>query len=426
MRAFSRADARRYLELANTLDALLDIARPLMTAHPTRPGVQPLARAVSAVVRRRRDLADVARLVSSSAAELIAGRFEHPVNRGALASVCAAFGPILADATAVVLVAFGWYLRHGVSRPIGGTQCYPDALLRAFTEAGGSVRCRAHVSEVLVTGDRATGVRLVGGEEIHARRAVLATCDPRSALATLLPSGALPPELVARAAAIPSYGDGVAPFRVDIATAGRVGLERYERRRGDGLDLRKPGIFVGTLEQAIAAETAAVAGTLPDPINLYVGIPTGADPSQAPDGQDTVWIYAAPMPLRPHTGWDALKPRAVDAVITRAAEFVDGIVEQAIDEAAETPDEMAARLNVSHGCLWHVDLSVWRMGPLRPARGFSGYRTPIPGYYLGGAGSHPMPGMSSLPGRLASSQILADLKPGARLRRSASSRALAR
>jgi phytoene dehydrogenase-like protein len=114
------------------------------------------------------------------------------------------------------------------------------------------------------------------------------------------------------------------------------------------------------------------------------------------------------MPLRPYRGWPSLKPEATDRVIARASEFVDGLVELSIEEASETPDEMAERVHATHGCLWHVDLSVWRMGPLRPARGLSGYRTPIPGYYLGGAGSHPMPGMSSLPGRLASQQIIAD------------------
>jgi phytoene dehydrogenase-like protein len=133
-------------------------------------------------------------------------------------------------------------------------------------------------------------------------------------------------------------------------------------------------IFVGTFEGAIAAETAAVSGRLSDPINLYVGIPTGATTA----------------------------------------------------EASETPEEMAARLHATHGCLWHVDLSIWRMGPLRPARGLSGYRTPIAGYHLGGAGSHPMPGMSSLPGRLASAEILGEWRSGTTVSRAAGSRVLAR
>jgi phytoene dehydrogenase-like protein len=408
MRKFSRADARAYLELTNTLEALLDIATPMMTAHPTRPGLKPLSQMLAAALRRRRDLREVARLTSSSAAELIGGRFSHPVSRGALASVCAAFGPIIGDATAVVLLAFGWYLRNGVSRPLGGTQAYPDALVGSLNQAGGSVMCDARVAEILVDGGRATGVRLVDGRVVRARRAVLATCDPRTALIDLLPGGALDPAMTARAAAIPSFGDGIAPLRVDMALAGHVGLDRYIRRRADGLDLRIPGIFVGTLDDAVAAETSAAAGRLPEVINLYAAIPTGADPTQAPDGQDTLWIYAAPMPLRPYQGWPELKPHATDAVIERAAQFIDGIAELEIDRACETPDEMASRVNATHGCLWHVDLSVWRMGPFRPARGLSGYRTPIANYYLGGAGSHPMPGMSSLPGRLASEQILKD------------------
>ncbi|MHB8694976.1 MAG: phytoene desaturase family protein [Solirubrobacteraceae bacterium] len=408
IREFSRADARAYLDLAQTLDALLEVALPYLTAHPTRPGAKTLSQAALGALRRRRELPGVARLLGSSCAELIDGRFEHPIVRGALGSISAAFGPILDDGTAVVLLALGWYLRYGVSRPIGGTQTYPNALRSALLELGGTIRCDASVDEVILEGDRAVGVRLVDGEEIGARRAVLATCDPRTALEGLLPAGALDREMTARATAIPVYKDDLAPFRVDVALAGRLGFDRYERRRSDGVDLRIPGLFMGTLEAAIEAERAASAGRLPDPLNLYAGVPTGADPTQAPDGQDTLWLYVGPTPLHPIEGWEVLKPRATEATLARVGEFIDGVSALAIAHRAETPPEMAARLHAAHGCLWHVDLTLSRLGPLRPARGLAGYRTPVEGYYLGGAGSHPTPGMSSLPGRLAAAQIVRD------------------
>jgi phytoene dehydrogenase-like protein len=186
---FSPADARAYLDLARTLDALISLGVPLLMAHPTHPGRTALTAAAKAVVKHRRDVRNVATLLMSSCGEAIDERFRHPVVRGALGSLCSAFGPVLADGSSIVLLALGWYLRYGVSRPIGGTQALPDALGAALEKLGGTIRCGSPVDEVVVTGGRATGVRLAGGEVIHAGTAVLATCDPRTALLSLLPSG---------------------------------------------------------------------------------------------------------------------------------------------------------------------------------------------------------------------------------------------
>jgi phytoene dehydrogenase-like protein len=92
--------------------------------------------------------------------------------------------------------------------------------------------------------------------------------------------------------------------------------------------------------------------------------------------------------------------------VARAAQFIDGVGEFEIGRAVDSPQDMARRFRVSGGSLWHVDLSLFRLGPMRPARGLSGYRTPVDGFYLGSGGSHPTPGMSGLPGRLASDEIL--------------------
>src|SRR5436305_10136992 len=47
---------------------------------------------------------------------------------------------------------------------------------------------------------------------------------------------------------------------------------------------------------------------------------------------------------------------------------------------------------------------------MRPVAGWGGHATPIAGLYLGGAGSHPGPGVLGGAGWLASRRILADRK----------------
>ncbi|WP_299693360.1 hypothetical protein [Hydrocarboniphaga sp.] len=118
------------------------------------------------------------------------------------------------------------------------------------------------------------------------------------------------------------------------------------------------------------------------------------------------------MPAEPETPWAHLAAPTAERVVARAAEFLGGVREFEIGRSFESSHDLARRFNVTAGCLWHVDLSLSRLGPMRPARGLSGYRTPVPDFYLGGAGSHPTPGLCGLPGRLASSEILRRIRAG--------------
>lgn len=60
--------------------------------------------------------------------------------------------------------------------PAEGIQRIPDQLVAALPR--GSVRCNARVSELLVTGGRVHGVRLISGEKIEADQVVVATSSP--------------------------------------------------------------------------------------------------------------------------------------------------------------------------------------------------------------------------------------------------------
>jgi phytoene dehydrogenase-like protein len=135
-------------------------------------------------------------------------------------------------------------------------------------------------------------------------------------------------------------------------------------------------------------------------------IPSAMDPSQAPDGQDTLYAWSGWMPGNPHEGWEALAPRAAEATIDALSHYYDNIRELEIGRLVESPLDITRRTHVTNGQVWHVDLTLNRMGPLRPALGFGGYRTPIPGLYLTGGGTHPGPGVSGIPGQLAAQTIL--------------------
>ena len=74
---------------------------------------------------------------------------------------------------------FGWVLcglaqEHGFPVPEGGAGRLTAALVDRLRSHGGQIECGRRVERVLVRSGRAVGVRMAGGEEIGAGRAVLA------------------------------------------------------------------------------------------------------------------------------------------------------------------------------------------------------------------------------------------------------------
>ena len=53
-------------------------------------------------------------------------------------------------------------------------------------------------------------------------------------------------------------------------------------------------------------------------------------------------------------------------------------------------------------------MTIDQLFSLRPAPGFSRYRTPVAGLYLSGAGTHPGGGVHGMPGKLAAAAVLGD------------------
>ncbi len=74
-------------------------------------------------------------------------------------------------------------------------------------------------------------------------------------------------------------------------------------------------------------------------------------------------------------------------------------------------DDFAERLGASGGNITHVDMAMGRAGPMRPARGLGGYRTPVDGLYLSGAGTHPGGGVTGAPGYVNARVVIGN--PGA-------------
>jgi phytoene dehydrogenase-like protein len=104
-----------------------------------------------------------------------------PFIRNWLDLLCFLLSGLPADGTSAAEMAFmfaDWY-RPGVvlDYPIGGSGAMVDALVRGLQRYGGQLMLSAHVQEIIVEKERATGVRLRNGKTIKARRAVVSNAS---------------------------------------------------------------------------------------------------------------------------------------------------------------------------------------------------------------------------------------------------------
>jgi phytoene dehydrogenase-like protein len=401
---FNRADGRAYLELANALEAAMNIAVPYMNSNPVRPALREIASGAVRSARHPRRFGPLTEFLTSSQAEFIDSRFSDHRIKSLLAAV-PCFAPISADGTAWVLIYFGLIHRVGVGRFQGGTGAITDALARCFADAGGTIRLDAAVGSIVVRNGRACGVQLESGEQIYARN-VVTTNNAATVLGDWLPDGALPDRLAERVPYIPTSSTHASSFKIDVALSGRAELSNHQINRRDDVDLRRPALCLTTFDDHIAAWAACARGAVADPLPGFAILPTGMDPTQAPDGQDTFWFWSGIAPAHPARPWPELADATAESVLGDAAKYIDGLEKLEIDRRVMTPEDIEARFRAPDGNVYHVDPVATRFGPLRPLRGAAGYRTPVEGLFLSGASTHPSAGICGIPGQQAARAVL--------------------
>ena len=405
IRRFSPKDARAFVTLMDQLMPACETAMSLMATNPVRPEFWKVVGSVR-LLRRPKSLGILAGLATASSAQAIQERFEHPTVQAGLAQLASYGSPVTKENTGINLMIVPLIMRCGMARPIDGMGTLPASLQRCLTAAGGRLRTDARVEEFLLEGGRVRGVRLVGGEEVRGAT-VLAATEPTRVLNQFLPAGTLPDHLAARAAHIPTRHDGCAHYRVALALRGRLTLKRHSAARTDDLDIRIPTHMVGSLDDISRGITDAGNGRLPNPLPFSGIINSAADPTVAPNGQDVLSLWSGWVPLEPAQDWSTLKAKAEKEFIARdeLLRRYRGTGDRPLGGVAAGDDRTHQRAQRQRLPRGH-DLG--RMGPLRPALGFGGYRMPVSGLYLSGAGAHPGPSVSGLPGQQAARTLLRD------------------
>lgn len=317
--------------------------------------------------------------------------------------------------------AFGWIMcglgqRHGFPVPEGGASALSQALVRRLEAHGGALRCGARVERVLVRGGRARGVRLAGGEEIRARRAVLADVDAPTLYRGLLRPEELPRRLL----------NDLSRFEWDSATV-KVDWTLDEPIPWTARELRRAGTLHVTegIDHLTHTMGQLATGRIPDRPFLVMGQYAVTDPTRQPAGKDTAWAYAH-VPQHVHgdaggdlTGrWDPAEDEAfadrMQEQLERAAPGFAGVVRR---RRVTGPHGLHAEDgNLVGGALNGGSANVHQLAMFRPVPAQLGRPgTPIAGLYLASASAHPAGGVHGAPGTIAARTALRSLR--ARVRR---------
>jgi phytoene dehydrogenase-like protein len=290
----------------------------------------------------------------------------------------------------------------------GGMGGITQAMARAAREAGVEIRTGAPVARVRVGGGRATGVLLEDGSAVTAD-VVLSNADPKRTFLGLTPPDALP---AAFRASVERLSTRAAYLKFHAALRE---LPDFSRHLGAGFDPRylAQTKICPSAEAFLAAWGDAQAGRPAAAPLMEVQIPSVYDPTLAPPGHHVVSVWALWAPPRlAHGSWDARRREVGERLVDQLTAYAPNFRRALVDWTLFTPADLEARVGLTDGNIRHLDLVPAQLLGRRPLPGWASYRTPLPGLYLCGAGTHPGGEVTGAPGHNAAQAVLRDLLQG--------------
>jgi phytoene dehydrogenase-like protein len=414
----SRADADSYLEFDRYFDRVAHLLRDLMMVTPPDLSVRDVPEwiKVGARLRRwtRRDIVDVVRVFTMSAADFLDEWFTDERVKGGLATqaLVGSWGGPMSPGSAYVLMHHwvgeveghtgGWGWVHG------GMGALSEALAASARSHGARTRTGAPVRSVLVEGGRARGVQLADGEVIRARR-VVSAAHPVTTYLDLVGERHLPAEVTQ---AIRRYRSRSGSVKVNLALdqlpvprawSGEVPGDPHR-----GLIAISPS--VDYLERAW--DDAKYGRTSAEPYVELV-LPTVLEPRLAPPGKHLALCFTQFGPYELAEGsWETERDIYGKRIVSLLDEYMPGIAGSVEHMEVLSPPDIEARYGLIGGNIMHGELSIDQMFSFRPVPGYADYRTPVDGLYLCGSGTHPGGGVMAVPGRNAAMAVLRDARRG--------------
>ena len=405
--SFARFSARDAAAVRRWHDEFVPIVATILERESRSPPLPSAERrALLAQSRLGRRLLEVSAL---SPLEFVHREFEHPTVKAGLL-----FFNGLREVDLRVR-GFGHHIPALLASPDkaqmsqGGSAALARALEAAVRESGGDIRLATEPRRIVVEGARAVGVETRDGEVIRARQFIASSLNPQQTFLDLLDPLVLPREV----------RDSAEKFAYNLLAplfALNLDLREPPRYRAaeDHPELAHAFMVIIGLDHVDQFQDIIAhheAGTIP-PTVMWGACPSLFDPSQAPAGQHTAFMWEK-LPYRlagDAANWDAARDAHGEAMLELWRRHAPNLADAVIDRFTRSPLDVERSLpNMRHGDLLVGAFANGQVGHDRPFPGAGSYRAHLKGLYLCGSSSHPGGNITGLPGYNAAQVILGDL-----------------
>jgi phytoene dehydrogenase-like protein len=286
---------------------------------------------------------------------------------------------------------------------IGGMGAITQAMAKACTGVGVEIHTDCAVREVIVKDGKAAGVVTESGETLNAAR-IVSNLNPKLLFGKLVDAALLPSDFNER---IARYRNGSGTFRMNVALSE---LPRFTCLPDAGPHLTAGIILAPSLSYMDRAYADARArGWSKAPI-VEMLIPSVVDATLAPKGQHVASLFCqhvAPQ-LPDARSWDDHRDDVAALMVQTVDGFAPGFKRSVLGMQALSPLDLERIFGLVGGDIMHGKLDLDQMFSARPVLGHGSYRSPVPGLYMCGAGTHPGGGVTGAPGHNAAREILKD------------------
>jgi phytoene dehydrogenase-like protein len=416
---FSKKDAQTLPKWEAWMKGVADVLGPLLLNPPPHVGSMKLGDLIPQLqtawkMRKlgERGVADVTRLFTMSVSDLLNDWFESDEIKGMLTvnGVIGTWAGPDEPGTAYVMlhhsigdVGDGHLGSWGFQQ--GGMGAVSDSIRRSAESFGCEIRTGARVQKILTRGGRAVGVVLDDGQELRAP--VVVTCiHPKISFLELLDLHELPADFVWD---IERWKTRSGVVKINVALSelpdfiAAPGKEQQEHHTGSVELCFSPQYAERAFQDAHIERKPAVRPFVDGTI------PTTLDKQLAPEGVHVFSMFSQWVPedwnAKPHRKeLEAYADRVIDVYTELAPNFKSSV----IDRQVIGPYDMEQELGLIGGNIFHGELSVDQLFHMRPAAGYSDFRTPIKGLYHGSCATHGGGGVNGIPGWQAYRAALKD------------------
>ena len=408
IRQFSPEDAETFEKMYAEFKEISDeILIPATYVHPV-PGLDNVMLMNQTELGRR--CVEVSEQTPASVLDFYG--FKNPRVRGALLYICTMWG-LDPDSTSVgYLIPLYIYRMLNAAIVRGGSHTLSSAIHNALKRNNGHVLEWADVTEIIVEGGKAVGVRTSDGREFRAK-AVVSTLNPEQTFLKCLQEKDLHEDLVA---SVKNWRwEHRSFYTAHWGIKGEVPQFKAAESNPDVNDALIH-VFGYESEDDVKAHVAKVDnGELIEPAGHFT-CTTQFDPHQASRSD----LYGPLNTLRFESWasyevkgkeWDDIKRDLCRQCYEMVSSYCTNMGDaKVLFQFSYSPLDIERRLaTMTKGSFKHGDYNALQMGYLRPNEDCSRHRTPLEGLYLGGASSYPGGMILLSSGYLAAKVVVEDL-----------------